>query len=354
MSRYFNPRFAALSAYVPGEQPRDKKYIKLNTNESPYPPSPAVIKVLEETDYAEQRLYPDPDCRELKRTVAGVFGCDESEVFIGDGSDSVLSAAFAAFGGDGIVFADVTYGFDPVLAAYHGIDALVVPLEDDLTLDPGKLKGHGRAVVITEPNAPTGLCVGHDAIEDVVRSDPDHVVIVDEAYIDFGGVSSIDLVRKYPNVLVVRTLSKSRQLAGARVGFAVGNRELIADMETLKFSVDPYFVTRSSLAAAAAAIRDTEYFDITRRKIIAERERTESLLGELGFEFRPSMTNFVFVRHPAVGGGELYERLKAAGILVRHFGSERIKDYIRVTVGTPEEMDAFIAAVGKIIGEAGA
>ncbi|MCR5040882.1 MAG: aminotransferase class I/II-fold pyridoxal phosphate-dependent enzyme [Clostridia bacterium] len=346
MSRFFSAEYSSLAPYVPGEQPRDKKYVKLNTNESPFPPSPKVIEaVSEETDF---RLYPDPECRELKNALGAALDVEPETVFVSNGSDSILSHAFAAFGGEGIAFADVTYGFDSVIAAYHGLKTRVIETEDDLSIDPEKFMGLGCAAVITEPNAPTGLCVGVAAIEEIAKSSPDRVLIVDEAYVDFGAESSLRLAGRLDNVLVVRTFSKSRQLAGARVGFAVGSKELIRDLETLKFSTDPYCLTRQSLAAAKAAIEDKDYFERTRRAIMDERERTRVQLLEAGFDCAPSMTNFLFAKHPGIPGGELYLGLKDRGVLVRHFTQPKISDYIRVTVGSRGDMDRFLTEVGAL------
>ncbi len=353
MSRFFDPRYSSIRPYVPGEQPRDAEYIKLNTNESPFPPSPRIKEALARLGEPDRcNLYPDPTCRELKTAIAGYYGVGIDNVFVADGSDSVLSFAFAAFGGDGIAYPDVTYGFYPCVAAYDLVDSLIVPVRDDLSVDPDSLSGLGRAVVLAEPNAPTGLSLGLDAIERIAASDPDHVLIVDEAYIDFGAATSVPLTKKYKNVLVVQTFSKSRSLAGARVGFAIGDAELISDLETLKFSTDPYDVSRISSAAACEAMRDVAYFERNRAAVIATRERVRAALERRGAYCTDSKANFLFVRFPGKTGRELYEGLRARGVLVRYFDAPKTRDFIRVTVGADADMDALLAAFDEITSEA--
>lgn len=352
MSRFLQSRYASLEAYVPGEQPQDKKYIKLNTNESPYPPSPGVLAAVNEAEAARLRLYPDPECKVLTRKLAAMLDVETENVFLTNGSDDSLNFAFMAFAGGNTpaVFPDITYGFYKVFAQLHHIPTRIVPLKPDFTLDPADYYNAGGMVVITNPNAPTGMLRTRDELEQVIRSNPDHVVVIDEAYIDFGGESCIPLTKKYDNLLVVQTFSKSRCLAGARLGFAVGNKELIADLTRLKYSTNPYCINRITLAAGEAAVDENDYYMGHCREIMATRTKTARALTELGFEVLPSAANFIFAKPPKLSGEALYKALKDRGILVRYFSAPRTKDYVRITIGTPAEMDALIAAVQTLCG----
>ncbi len=351
MSRFISSRFDTLKEYIPGEQPQDKKYIKLNTNESPYPPSPAVIERLNSAEAEKLKLYSDPDCRGVRVRLAALYGVEAENVIVTNGSDEALNFAFMAYTDRGAVFPDISYGFYKVFAQLYGIAARQIPLREDFSIDPAAYYHAGGAmVVIANPNAPTGLTLPLDAIEEIVRTNPDSVVVIDEAYIDFGGESAIPLTKKYDNLLVVQTFSKSRSMAGARLGYAIGNAALIADLNKLRCSTNPYNVNRLTLAAGEAAIDTQAYYDENCRKIIATREKTAAALREMGFVVTDSRANFLFAKTDKMSGGDLYRALRERGILVRHFATARIADYNRITVGAPEEMDALLAAVRDILG----
>ena len=349
MSRFFSSKYAALEAYVPGEQPRDQKYIKLNTNESPFPPSPKV------TEYAAReagrlQLYSDPDSTQVTRAVAEHFGLSPRQVLRTNGSDEILNFAFMAFGDaeHPFLFPDITYGFYEVFADLNGIPYETIPLREDWSIDYKAYCGAGKNIVIANPNAPTGLSLPLCEIEEIVRTNPDHVVIVDEAYVDFGGESALPLIEKYDNLLVTRTFSKSRSLAGARLGWGMGQESLMQDLNTIKYSTNPYNINRMTAAAGLAAMEENEYYLQNARTIIATRDRTADALRQLGFAVTDSRTNFLFVSADWISGGDLYRELKARGILIRHWDKPRIGNWCRVTVGTDEEMDAFLAQVTQL------
>jgi len=352
MSRFFSEKYSTLVPYTPGEQPQDRKYVKLNTNESPFPPSKAVAEAVEK-EAGKLQLYSDPECVALRKKAAEVFGVNDDEIIMTNGSDEVLNFAFMAFADENnpLLFADITYGFYPVFAELNHIPYTEIPLKEDFSLDPADYTAVGKTVVIANPNAPTGLCLSPDVIEEVVKSNPDNVVIVDEAYIDFGGVSAVGLTKKYDNLLVTGTFSKSRSMAGARLGFGIGNAKLIADLNTVKYSTNPYNVNRLTAAAGIAALEDNGYY-MDNCKIIQEnREWTTAELEKLGFTVLPSTANFIFAKSDKIGGEELYLTLKERGILIRHFTKERICDYNRITIGTAEQMKLFIDAVKNILEE---
>lgn len=351
MSRFFSEKLKRLEPYVPGEQPQDMKYVKLNTNESPYPPSPEVISCITEDRLARLRLYPDPESAELKRAIGDHLGLKAENVYVANGSDDILNFAFMTFSGPGgrVYFPDITYGFYPVFASLHGLQAVEVPLKDDFTVNPGDYFNADGMVVIANPNAPTGRALQLDDIEEILRHNRDNVVLIDEAYVDFGAKSAVSLIPKYDNLLVCQTYSKSRSMAGARLGFALGDRALIGDLETVKFSTNPYNINSLTQAAGVAAINSSPYYDEKCRAIMKTRERTARELQERGFTVLPSLANFIFVKSDRVSGEALYAGLKARGVLIRHFGRERIKDYNRVTIGTDEEMEIFLKAVDEIL-----
>ena len=353
MSRFMDKKYDALEAYVPGEQPKDKQYIKLNTNESPFPPSPLVNEAITKIEIDDLRLYSDPECKKLTDKLAQTYGFEPENVFIGNGSDEVLNLAFMAFCQSGVAFADITYGFYEVFAELYGIDTKIIPLKDDFSICPEEYMGINRAIVIANPNAPTGLLLNIKEIEEIVKTNPNNVIIIDEAYIDFGGESALELVRKYDNILVVRTYSKSRSLAGGRLGFSIGSKELTDDLRKLKYSTNPYNINRLTLLAGEASLNDEMYYRENCHKIMNNREYTTKELEKLGFSVLPSMSNFVFARTDKIQGGELAKQLKERGILIRHFEKDRIRDYIRVTIGTEEQMNAFLTEVKAILeGEA--
>lgn len=353
MSRFLHTKYAALEAYTPGEQPRDRQYIKLNTNESPYPPSPAVLAALTEQEVADLRLYSDPEGTALREKLAALYGCGPENVFLSNGSDDILNFAFMAFGQQGAVFPGLTYSFYPVFADLHQVPYETVPLREDFTVDVDGLCGRGKLTVLANPNAPTGIALPLSEVERLIASNPDGVVVIDEAYVDFGAESAAGLIEKYDNLLVVMTYSKSRSMAGARLGFALASRPIIQDLEKLKYSTNPYNVNRLTLKLGAAAVDSDDYFRANAKKIMATREKTAQALRFLGFTLPPSQTNFLFVKREGLDGALLYRKLKERGILVRHFSDPRIAQYNRVTVGTDQEMEAFLRAVEEIMKEEG-
>lgn len=352
MSRFFSNKFDALSPYVPGEQPKDTKYVKLNTNESPYPPSPAVLEAVK-AEAARLSLYSDPECTELTKKAAEVFGVERENIIMTNGSDEVLNFAFMAFSDEAhpIAFADITYGFYPVFAELNRIPYELIPLREDFSINYRDYVGINKNIVIANPNAPTGLTLSISEIAEIVSSNPDNVVIIDEAYVDFGGESAIALTKKYDNLLVCGTFSKSRSMAGARLGFGIGNAALIRDLNTIKYSTNPYNVNRMTAAAGYAALSENNYYMDNCKRIIETREYLKDALLSLGFECTDSKANFIFAKHPSISGKTLYLKLKSKGILVRHFNSEKICEYNRITIGTREDTDALLKAIKSILEE---
>ena len=353
MSRFLNGQYQSLEEYVPGEQPRDMKYIKLNTNESPFPPSKGVLDAINADAAKLLKLYPDPDCAELRTKIAELFGYEKENVFVSNGSDDILNFSFMAFCGEGahaVVFPEISYGFYKVYAELYGVDYTRIPLTDGLAVDPEDYIGIGKNVVIANPNAPTGKILTPEELERIISSNPDNVVLIDEAYVDFGAQSCVGLVKKYDNLIVVRTFSKSYSLAGARLGFAIASKGLIADLNKIKYSTNPYNINRLSMIAGIRAIEENDYYMDNCKKIAATRERVTAELRDMGFEVLDSYSNFIFARTPKMSGEELYLALKKRGILVRHFKDEKIKDYNRITIGTDAEMDALVSAIDLILG----
>ena len=350
MSKYFCERHKNLVPYVPGEQPKDRKYIKLNTNESPFPPSPYAMRLARQAA-GDLNLYPDPDCKALINTAAEKFGVAPENIVFTNSSDETLNFAFSAFCDEncGAAFPDITYGFYKVFAQLYGIPYVTVPLRDDFTVCIEDYEGIGKTVFLANPNAPTGIVLPPTDIERIVVGNPENVVVIDEAYIDFGGDSAIPLTEKYDNLLVIRTFSKSRSLAGGRLGFAVGSKALINDLNTLKYSTNPYCVNRMTMAAGQGALLDDEYFKACIKTIKDNRVYTENELKRLGFILTDSSANFVLAKRENTPGKDLYLKLKEKGILVRHFDTERLTDYVRITIGSIEEMRALIAAIEVII-----
>ena len=348
MSRFWNKRTAALSPYTPGEQPKDgETFIKLNTNECPYPPSPRVTEAIAAANNSLLRLYPDPDASAVRRAFARLNGIEPEQVFVGNGSDEVLATAFQAFFGDGTLrFPAVSYSFYPVYCGLYQIPYEAVAMTEDFSVNlAGFLKPGSRGIVLANPNAPTTRFLPLGTIERILQAHPDEVVLVDEAYVDFGGESAIGLIGKYDNLLVVQTLSKSRALAGLRVGFAAGSRELIEGLDRVKNSFNSYTLDRLAIAGAAAALDDREYFENTVKKIEATRERTAAELRALGFSMPDSRSNFLFVTHPEYSAAKLFAYLKQNHILVRYFSAPSLDRFLRITVGTDSEMDALTAAL---------
>ena len=351
MSRFLATRLAGLNAYVPGEQPADMRYIKLNTNESPYPPAPGVIASLSENEAKKLNLYPNPDGTRLISKLAGYYSVRPENIILGNGSDELLAFAFLAFcdNSRGVVFPDITYGFYPVYAELFGIPYKRIPLKNDLTIDVADYIGTGKNVVIANPNAPTGVALTLVDVEKIIQGNRDHVVLIDEAYVDFGAESAVQLTQKYDNLVVVHTYSKSRSMAGARLAYAIGQAPLIEDLNKMKYSFNPYNVNRLTQLAGEAALDDDGYYRQMRREIVSTRGYTETRMKELGFSMTESRANFVFVKHPEAGGHELYSALKERGVLVRHFDQERISDHLRITIGTREQMDAMLIAIDGIL-----
>jgi len=355
MSRFFSEKYTALETYVPGEQPQDMPYTKLNTNESPYPPSPGVLQAAA-AEAGRLQLYSDPTCRVLTEAVAAHYGVGADQVLMTNGSDEILNFAFMAFGDADHPFAfpDITYGFYPVFAKLNGIPYREIPLKEDFSIDPDDYCGIGCHVVIANPNAPTGLSLSVTDIRRIAQSNPDHIVIIDEAYVDFGGETCLPLLAECENLLITRTFSKSYSLAGARLGFGIAQEPLIRDLNTSKNSVNPYNVNRMTQAAGAAACASNAYYMDNCRVIAETREYAAEALRTLGFEVLPSRSNFLFARSTAVSGGDLYRELKARGVLVRWFDKDRIRDFTRITVGTRDQMDILLDSVRAILTERGA
>jgi histidinol-phosphate aminotransferase len=350
MSKFWSPVVSRLTPYTPGEQPKISNLIKLNTNENPYGPSPLAIAAMAREVGETLRLYPDPEAESLKQAVARRHGLSAAQVFVGNGSDEVLAHAFQALlkHGAPILFPDITYSFYPTYAGLYEVDYRTVPLAEDFTIRVEDYLGHGDAIggiIFPNPNAPTGCLLALDAIERILSGNPDRVVIVDEAYIDFGGVSAIDLVARHANLLVVQTLSKSRSLAGLRVGFAVGHADLISALERVKNSFNSYPLDRIAIAGATAAMEDEAYFEQTCHAVMASRSQLVSELTALGFEVLPSAANFVFARHPQHDAATLSAALRGDGIIVRHFTSARINQFLRITVGTDAACASLIASL---------
>ena len=355
MSKLWSPVVRQLTPYVPGEQPQVDNLLKLNTNEHPLGPSPRVIEAIKAATTDRLRLYPDPEASALKAAIARHNGVASKNVFVANGSDDVLNLAFFTFFRQTrpLLFADLTYGFYPVYCGIHDIDYHVVPLDQDfrICVNDYLAQGHPTAggIIIANPNAPTGIALGLAQIEQILQGNPDAVVIVDEAYVDFGAQSAVVLIDRYPNLLVVQTLSKSRSLAGMRVGFAMGDAKLIEGLEIVKNSTNSYPLDQLAQCGAVAAIEDDVYFETACQVVIDARERLTAQLIDLGFDVLPSAANFVFARHPQHDGAALANWLRERAILVRHFTKPRIVDFIRITVGTTEQCDRLIEALSDCV-----
>ena len=352
MSRFFSNKYQKLTPYTPGEQPKDMQYIKLNTNESPFPPAPRAIELAAEAAKKLQ-LYSDPECRDLHRAFEDVFGFSKDEVLFTNGSDEILNFAFMAFCDKDhpVVFPNITYGFYPVFAELNGVPYEEISLREDFTINTEDYIGIGKNIFIANPNAPTGIALPLSDIEKIVASNPNNIVVIDEAYVDFGAESAAPLTRKYDNLIVTQTFSKSRSMAGARLGFGVGCPALIRDLNTIKYSTNPYNINAMTMAAGIGVMEDETYTRTNCRTIMDNRAYVTEELTGLGFTLTPSLTNFVFARHPDMDGGDIDRALKARGILVRHFDAERIADYNRITVGTKEQMDTLIGTLRTILEE---
>jgi histidinol-phosphate aminotransferase len=354
MSRFWSQVVRDLTPYVPGEQPKLANLIKLNTNENPFPPSPKVVTAIQAElhgDAGRLRLYPDPNADLLKSAAARLHGVTAQQVFVGNGSDEVLGHIFLALlkHDEPILFPDITYSFYPVYCGLYGVEYRTVPLTDDFSINPADYCGpRNGGIIFPNPNAPTGRLLTLDAVEQMVKANRDSVVVIDEAYVDFGGDTAISLVDRYDNLLVVHTLSKSRSLAGLRVGFAVGHPALIEALERVKNSFNSYPLDRLAIAGAVAALDDTEYFEQTRLAVMATRDSLTAALAELGFEVLPSAANFIFARHPKHDAADLAKSLRDRSIIVRHFKLPRIDQFLRITVGTDAECRALTEALKQI------
>lgn len=351
MSRFLSHKLKKLVPYTPGEQPSGRKYIKLNTNESPFPPSPIAVAMAKKAA-EECELYPDPDCKALINAIAEKYGVESENVIVTNGSDEVLNFAFMAYCGDRkAIFPNVTYGFYSVFATLNGVEYEEKPLMADFTVDTCDYISDSSTVFIANPNAPTGIALKISEIEEIVAANPDRVVVVDEAYVDFGAESVVPLIGKYKNLLVTQTFSKSRSMAGARLGFGIADKEIIADLNRIRYSTNPYNVNRMTLMAGVGAINDDEYFRKNCECVVRNREYVSEELIKAGFTLTDSKANFVFAKKDGFDGGTLYRKLKEKGILVRHFDKPLIKDYLRITVGSEEDMKALIGALKAIIKE---
>ncbi len=350
MSRFFSTKYKDLEPYTPGEQPRDMKYIKLNTNESPFPPSKKAVEYAAR-EAGEYRLYSDPECTLLVERAAETFGVEKDEILFTNGSDEILNFAFMAYcdSDHPAYFPNITYGFYTVFAEINNVPYVEIPLKDDLRIDITDYYNKKGVIFIANPNAPTGIALSLSEIEEVVKNNPESVVVIDEAYVDFGADSAVPLIKKYENLLITQTFSKSRSMAGARLGFGIGCKELIRDLNTIKYSTNPYNVNRATMAAGVGTLEDNEYTKDNCQKIINTRERVKLELSSLGFVMTDSMANFIFAKNEKIKGEELYNKLKERGILVRHFSKPLICDYNRITIGSDEQMDSLIEAIKDIL-----
>ncbi|MDR0898703.1 MAG: aminotransferase class I/II-fold pyridoxal phosphate-dependent enzyme [Oscillospiraceae bacterium] len=351
MSRFLSPRLSALAPYTPGEQPQEVPYVKLNTNESPYPPAPGVLAAVNREEVARLNRYSDPTSRALEAVIAEQNGLQASQVICGNGSDEILAFCFQAFCDQETppCFADVTYGFYPVFASLYGLTPRIVPLDENLRVNPSDYDGLRGVVILANPNAPTGQYLPPKAVAALADQNPERLLIVDEAYIDFGGVSAVGLLPGRDNLLIVQTFSKSRNLAGARIGCALGGKALIDDLRAIKYAFNPYNLGRLSQRIGVAAVAEAGYYQQCAAAIIDTREYTAGALRALGFMVLDSMANFLFAKPPKLGGGDYYRALKARGVLVRHFDAPRTRDFVRVTIGTRPEMERLLAETRELL-----
>ena len=350
--RLWNSKTESLQPYVPGEQPRERKYIKLNTNENPWPPADEVMISVREFDLERLRLYPDPTSIRLREAIAGYYGLkDAGHVFVGNGSDEVLAFAFQAFfekDGQEIIFPDITYSFYPVYARLYDLNWNTLPLDKNFEIMPQDYCQPGKPVVLANPNAPTGIALSVEKIETIVSADLDRLVLIDEAYVDFGAESAVRLLDRYDNLLIVQTFSKSRSLAGIRVGFAMGSPKLIEALQRVRDSINSYTLDSLAQTAATAAIEAGGWFEKTRSAMIEIRANTAARLEKMGFAVLPSKANFLFVSHHSMNALDIYNGLRNEGILVRHFNAPRIEQYLRISIGTEAEMDALCTVLESL------
>lgn len=352
MSRFLSSKYASLEPYTPGEQPKTGVLTKLNTNESPFPPAEEVVEAVREAA-AVLQLYPDPDCTELRKAIAGTFGVEPDMVLCNNGSDEGIYFAFLAYcdSEKPAVFPAITYGFYPVFADITGISYKEVPLKDDFSIAPEDYYDAEGTIFIANPNAPTGIPLSLSQIEDILQHNPENIVVIDEAYVDFGTESAVPLVHKYDNLLVVQTFSKSRSLAGMRLGYVIGNKDLIADLNALRFSTNPYNIDRLAMAAGIATLKHDDINKAHCRTVMENREYTVSELKKRGFVTTASTANFIFVRHPGVSGETIFRKLRERGVIVRHFTKPEICEYNRITIGSREQMDILLRELDQIFAE---
>ncbi|MBE9533253.1 MAG: histidinol-phosphate transaminase [Proteobacteria bacterium] len=351
MSQFWSPIVHKLEPYIPGEQPKVANLVKLNTNENPYGPSPKVLDIIKSETSDKLRLYPDPNAIELKQAIADYHSIDTQNVFVGNGSDEVLAHIFhALFQHDApLLFPDISYSFYPVYCKLYQINAQTIPLTEKLTINLDDYKQKNSGIIFPNPNAPTGCLLGLDEIEKLLKINTESVVVIDEAYIDFGGESAIKLVEQYPNLLVTQTLSKSRSLAGLRIGFAVGHPDLIEALTRVKDSFNSYPLDCLAISAGVASFADETYFEQTCNKVIASRDWLTKELQALGFDILPSAANFIFATHPNHDAGELAAGLREEGVIVRHFKQDRIKQYLRITIGRDEDNQQLLAIMDTLV-----
>lgn len=352
--RFWSPEVRELEPYVPGEQPKIQNLLKLNTNENPYPPSPKVVDAVQAvlTHQADAlRLYPDPDATALKQAIAKQQNVDVSQVFVGNGSDEVLAHIFKAFfiQQKPILYPDITYSFYPVYSQFFGVQTKQIPLNEKFEIDISDYEQENGGIIITNPNAPTSIALGLNKIEQVLKANPNRVIVIDEAYVDFGAESAVDLVSRYENLVVCQTTSKSRSLAGLRVGFAIGQAHLIAALEAVKNSFNSYPIDRFAIAAAVASFEDQDYFQEQCEKVIASREKLVANLTVLGFNVLPSKANFIFATHSLHDAAQLAEKLREQGIIVRYFNKPRINQFLRITIGTDEQNQRLVDTLKMLI-----
>ena len=352
MSKFWSKRAHELDPYTPGEQPQNQQYIKLNTNENPYPPSPKAIEAIRDAAVESMRLYPDPHAKSLKQAIAGFYDLDIEQVFVGNSSDEVLAHTFVGLlkQDKPLFFPDISYGFYPAYCGLYNIEATRIPLADDFTIRVEDYDKENGGIIFPNPNAPSGIALSLADIEKILDANPEVVVVIDEAYIDFGADTAVPLIAKYPNLLITQTFSKSRSLAGLRVGFAMGHPDLIEGLERVKNSFNSYPLDRAAIAGATASIKDKAHFESTCQKIIATRNKTSAALEAMDFTVLPSKTNFVFAKPNKADAKKLYLDLKEQGVLVRYFSAPRIDGFLRVTIGTDDEMDIFLKTLAGLLG----
>ena len=352
MSKFLNSRFSTLTPYTPGEQPKTQGLIKLNTNESPFPPSPKVIEAINTAEINKLNLYPDPESSVLVKAISKYHNIPENQIIVGNGSDEILAFAFMIFQNENrkIYFPDISYGFYKVYAEVFGAKMQLVRLDDNLMINPQNYFNLDGTIVIANPNPPTGTVMHLENIEKILETNKNNLVIIDEAYVNFGAKTSLQLIDKYDNLLVIQTFSKDRNLAGARIGIGFAQEEIIKDLNKIKYSFNPYNLNRLSILAGAAAMDDKEYFESCTEKIKSIRQEFVKEMEALGFSIIPSLANFIFAKHDKISGAEYYKALRDKNILVRHFENERIKDYVRITIGRKEEMDTLVCATNSILG----